>query len=471
MTDRPNVLIYHVDNLGFGELGCYGGGVLRGADTARIDKFATEGFQLLNYAPEAQCTPSRSALMTGRFSIRSGTHTVMVPTPQGSGIVAWEKTMGDLFAAAGYRTAAYGKWHVGEGDGRWPTDHGFDEWHGIAHSYDEAFWSNDPFYRKGRDPETWILDAKKGESPREVEELTCERCLELDVDYLARALRFIDAAVEAKALFFVYFNPTKMHVPCVPREEFAGQSGNGPWADCLLQLDSDFGALLDHLDALGVGGSNTIVILAGDNGNDDALLHRGHPGFWDGSYFTGTKASLRTPCIARWPGRIAAGKKSNEIMHCVDWLPTLAQMCGLTLPNDRVIDGVDQSAFLAGQQSQSNRDGFLYWNGDKLYGIKWQNFKLVFVQQRYFSDPALPLATPHIVNLIVDPREREAYNPVHFHSWTMSHFVRLFKAFLESLQREGPVPAGAPIDYVPRRAEATPLEQYERLRVLFGLLD
>jgi arylsulfatase A-like enzyme len=133
----PNIVYFLVDNLGYGELGCYGGGILRGADTRRIDAFAAEGLKLLNFAPEAQCTPSRSALMTGRYAIRSGNHTVALPGEEG-GLVAWERTMGDILSARGYATACLGKWHIGESRGRWPTDHGFDEWygpraHGMSH--------------------------------------------------------------------------------------------------------------------------------------------------------------------------------------------------------------------------------------------------------------------------------------------------------------------------------------------------
>ena len=126
----PNVVYFLVDNLGYGELGCYGGGILRGADTRRIDAFASEGMKLLNFAPEAQCTPTRSALMTGRYAIRSGNHTVGLASDEG-GLVAWERTMADVLSAKGYATACVGKWHIGSSQGRWPTDHGFDEWYGI----------------------------------------------------------------------------------------------------------------------------------------------------------------------------------------------------------------------------------------------------------------------------------------------------------------------------------------------------
>src|SRR6478672_5555488 len=146
MDDRPNILYFQVDNLGFGELSCYTGGPLRGAWTQRIDAFAGQGFRMTNFAPEAQCTPSRSALLTGRYAIRSGTHSVPMGVGGDWGLVRWEQTIGDLLSSAGYCCAAYGKWHVGEGRGRWPTDKGFTEWYGPPRTYDEALWPTDPWY-------------------------------------------------------------------------------------------------------------------------------------------------------------------------------------------------------------------------------------------------------------------------------------------------------------------------------------
>ena len=115
MAERPNILFFHVDNLGFGELSCYSGGPFRGTWTRRIDAFAGQGFRLTNYAPEAQCTPTRSALLTGRHAIRSGNHSVPLGSAGGWGLVAWERTLGDLLSGAGYGCAVYGKWHVGKG--------------------------------------------------------------------------------------------------------------------------------------------------------------------------------------------------------------------------------------------------------------------------------------------------------------------------------------------------------------------
>jgi len=448
MSDRPNIVYFHVDNLGYGELGCYGGGILRGADTRRIDQFAREGFQMLNFAPEAQCTPSRTALLTGRHAIRTGNHTVALAGAE-SGIVAWERTLGDVFSDAGYGTMCMGKWHIGDCDGRWPTDHGFDEWYGPPHSYDESLWETDPWYVPGRDPVSHMLEGRKGEKVRQAEQLTFDLKRNIDVEYKRRAFRFMEENSRAKRPFFLYFNHSLMHIPVVPRDEYKGKSGNGDWADSLLQLDGDFGELLDKIDALGLG-ENTIVVFAGDNGNEEMLLNRGTSGFFEGSYFTGMEASLRTPCIARWPGKIAAGQKSNEIVHITDWFSTLLSMAGLQAPNDRVIDGKDQSPFLFGEQEKSNREGFIYWNGEKMYGVKWQNFKMVMVEQKYFTDPVLPFATPHIINLLTDPKEREPYNPVYLHTWTFAHFGRLMKEFQESVKREPLIPSGAPLDFVPR---------------------
>jgi arylsulfatase A-like enzyme len=447
VPEQPNVMFFHVDNLGIGELGCYGGGVLRGADTRRTDAFAREGFLLLNYAPEAQCTPTRSALLTGRYSIRSGNHTVLMPGMGDAGLVAWEQTLGDVFSEAGYATMCLGKWHAGEGEGRWPTDHGFDEWYGIPHSYDECLWFNDPWYRPGRDPDSPVVAGRKGETVRDVGQLTFEVRRNIDAEFLRRAKQFMAGSAETGKPFFLYFNHSMMHLPVVPRDQYKGLSGNGDWADSLLELDGDFGELLDHLDALGLR-DNTIVVFAGDNGNEDQLLHRGTSGFWEGSYFTGMEGSLRTPCLVRWPGHVAAGRQSNEIMHVTDWFATLLTMASIPVPNDRVIDGKDQSAFLAGTQEHSSRDGFIYWNGPRMYGVKWQNFKMPLVEQKYFFDPVLELPNPRIINLLIDPKEREPINPVYLHTWTLTHFGRLVKEFQESIQREPLIPAGAPLDYI-----------------------
>src|ERR1700704_3892840 len=138
-TMKPNIVLVLMDNLGYGEIGAYGGGILRGAPTPRIDALASEGMHLLNFNVEAQCTPSRAALLTGRYAVRTGNGSVPIHTPL-YGLVQWEITLAKLLSGTGYATGAFGKWHLGHTEGRFPTDQGFDEWYGIPNSTDEAFW-------------------------------------------------------------------------------------------------------------------------------------------------------------------------------------------------------------------------------------------------------------------------------------------------------------------------------------------
>jgi arylsulfatase len=349
----PNIIYFLVDNLGYGELGCYGGGILRGADTRRIDAFAGEGVKLLNFAPEAQCTPSRSALMTGRYAIRSGNHTVALAGSEG-GLVAWERTIGDVLSARGYATACCGKWHIGASQGRWPTDHGFDEWYGIPRTWDESLWPDDPWYDPKRDGVTNVLESRKGEQPRPVKQLTLDVRRDIDAEFLARSKAFMKRSVDARKPFFLYFNHSLMHLPTIPRAEFKGKSGQGEWADCLLELDADFASIVDTVKELGVD-DNTLIVFSGDNGSEELEPWRGHPGFFDGSYFTGMEGSLRTPCLIRYPGRVPAGRQSNEIVHITDMFTTLLRWAGAEVPNDRVIDGLDQRTLLASKRSQRGR--------------------------------------------------------------------------------------------------------------------
>ncbi|MCB1230669.1 MAG: arylsulfatase [Verrucomicrobiae bacterium] len=444
---KPNIVYFLVDNLGNGEPGCYGGGILRGAETPRIDRFADEGMLLLNFAPETQCTPSRSALMTGRYSIRSGNHTVALAGSEG-GLVSWERTLAEVLSDEGYATSCMGKWHIGASKGRWPTDQGFDEWYGPPHSYDEALWAEDPWYDPKRDPVAYLYEGKKGADVAQTIQLTPPVKRDLDLEYLKRSKDFIRRSKESGKPFFLYFNHTLMHLPTTPREEFAGKSGHGERADCLLQLDHDFGDLLDFLKSMELDG-NTIVVFSGDNGPEQMDPWRGTAGFWDGSYFTGLEGSLRTPCLVRYPGVVPAKRRSNEIVHITDMFTTLLKWAGAAVPADRVIDGLDQRGFFEGKEDKSPRDGFPYWMGERMYGVKWHQFKMVMVLQRALDEPALALATPHIVNLDADPKERNAYNYPHVHSWVIAHTSKIIQDFQESVAKEPLIPLGAPIDFVP----------------------
>lgn len=205
----------------------------------------------------------------------------------------------------------HGKWHIGDRDGSWPTDHGFDERYGPLHSYDECMWEKDPWDVPGRDPESYLLEGLKGHKPKEAEKLTYDGKRNIDVEYQRRAFRFMEESTAADRPFLLCFNHSLMHLPVVPRDEYRGKSAQGDWADCLLQLDGDFGALLDKLEQLGIS-DNTIVVFAGDNGNEEQLLHRGTAGFFEGSYFTGMEAALRTPASPAGQARSPRGARATR---------------------------------------------------------------------------------------------------------------------------------------------------------------
>jgi arylsulfatase len=366
-------------------------------------------------------------------------------------LVAWERTIADVLSEAGYATACFGKWHLGAEDGRWPTDHGFDEWYGPPRSYDESRWDDNPWYRPDRDLRSYMHEGTREAGVRQLdnEPLTMERRRVVDVEYKRRATVFLEKSVAERRPFYLYFNHSLLHVPTVPRDEFQGATGNGDWADCLAELDHDFGELLDTLDELGVAGE-TIVVFAGDNGAENLLIARGSAGVFAGSYFTSSEGGLRTPCLIRWPGEIVPERASNEIVHQTDMFTTLLAWAACPIPDDREIDGVDQRAFFAGSQATSNREGCLVWVTDVLHAVKWQNFKVAYVRHRYSDEAPQVMATPVVTNLLTDPKERESWPVTQAYNWVHAHAQRLRKAYERSILREPLIPAGAPIDYVPK---------------------
>lgn len=237
-----------MDNLGYGELGVYGGGILRGGATPRIDELASEGMRLLNYNVEAQCTPSRAALMTGRYAIRTGNGSVPLSTPH-YGLTQWEYTMGEMLEDVGYATAMYGKWHLGQAEGRYPTNQGFDEWYGSPNSTDESLWPSQQMFQEFRElaektvknpmiKNEHVYSAKKGSPAKVVKvyDLPARREIDREITNLAKDL--MSRQTKAGKPFFLYLPYTQVHQPNLPSEEFRGKSGNGRWGDVLMQIDA-----------------------------------------------------------------------------------------------------------------------------------------------------------------------------------------------------------------------------------------
>jgi arylsulfatase A-like enzyme len=386
---KPNIVFILMDNLGCGELGIYGGGILRGAPTPRIDTLAGEGMRMLNFNVEAQCTPSRSALMTGRFAIRSGTYAVPVGGEL-DGLTTWEITIAQLLSAQGYATGMWGKWHLGSAIARMPTNRGFDEWYGIPRMYDESMWpsldetksmwpsvgTKQGWNAKVVHPEH-IYEARKGETPRQVAVLDVDRRRSMDAEIASRAVEFIKRNASAAKPFFAYVPFAQVHMPTLPNLEFAGRTGNGDWADCLAEMDYRTGQILDAIKQARIE-NDTLVEFTSDNGPEATNPWEGDNGPWRGTYFTAMEGSLRTPFIIRWPGKVPAGRVSNEIFHIVDLFTTLAHVGGAEVPRDRPIDGVDQLDFFLGKQEASNREGFPAYVADRLSAVKWRNWKAHF---------------------------------------------------------------------------------------------
>ena len=452
---QPNVVIVFMDNFGWGEPGFNGGGITRGAETPQLDKLANEGFRLTNFNIEVQCTPSRSALMTGRYAVRSGNGAV--PLGEGAyGLVQWEITMAEMLSNAGYATGMFGKWHLGRTNGRFPTDQGFDEWYGIPNSTDESAYSSLEGFAKSKVSETYVMEALKGTVPKKVRPYRLDYRPLIDRDLTDKALDFMERQTKNNKPFFVYLPYTATHFPTMPHPDFKGKSGNGPWADLLMQIDSYTGELLKKIDELGVA-ENTIFIFTADNG-PEALdfgstnltvesATNGSAGPWRGTLFTGFEGALRVPFVIRWPKTIKANTVSDEIVHGMDLFPTIAKLTGGETPKDRIIDGVDMSDFFLGKQVNSGRDGFIVYMGNDIFGVKWKNWKLHFKEQAAWNSSMDTYTMPRVYNLYTDPQEKN--NVLFPNTWVPKAALGQLSEHIISLKSNPPIKAGQLDPYIP----------------------
>ena len=238
------------------------------------------------------------------------------------------------------------------------------------------------------------------------------------------------------------------HLPVTPAPEFDGKTGNGFSAHALAQMDAYTGELLDTIDKLGIA-DNTIFIFTSDNGPEMSEQWAGWAGPWRGTYFTGLEASLRVPFIIRWPGKIPTGRVSNEIVHEMDLFTTFAAIVGGKVPTDRAIDGVDQSAFFLGQQEKSKRDGLVVYVGNTIYGVKWQNWKMMLKGLDKGFSAVEDWGIPRFYNLYQDPREEHALTYMGESFWVRWPAGKVLTDHFASLQMYPPIPPGAADPYTP----------------------
>jgi arylsulfatase A-like enzyme len=411
---KPNVVFFLVDNVGWGNFGVYGGTI----PTPRIDQLANEGIRFNNYNVEVQCTPTRSAIHTGRHPVRSGTYTVPWPGQGPSGMSPWEYTIAKLLSESGYATALYGKWHLGDTPGRLPTDQGYDEWWGVENSWDEAGYTVWPLFKESGMPVPMIWEGRKGEPSKPVMPLDLKVRPIVDGQYIVpKTIEFIKRNAAAKKPFYVYVGYSEVHPPVIGNPDFVRKSTKrgGLYADIIGEMDYRVGQVLDALKEAGIE-NNTIVIFSSDNAGDGAIPQLGGSlqGPWRGDFMnTPFEGSMRVPALVRWPGKVPAGVVTNEILAAVDWLPTLAAMVGASklVPKDRPIDGIDASAFMLGKNETTGRDSYMFFGIDgELMSIKWKIYKAIFRYTDNTSSPAIqsPYIKPQgpmFYDLTSDPHE------------------------------------------------------------------
>ena len=441
----PNIVLILADNLGWGELGCYNGGLVRGALTPRIDALAAEGLQFLNFNVESDCVPTRSALMTGRMPIRTGA-LQSVPAGLPQGLIPWEITLAQLLSARGYATGMYGKWHLGDREGRYPKDRGFDEWYGIPRTSNESMFTSTP----GFDPSVvdlpYVMEGKKGEPARKLGVFDLEMRRRIDAELIVRTNDFMRRQVREKQPFFAYVPITQVHFPTLPHPDFSGKTGAGDFADSMVEMDHRVGQVIDEVEKLGIA-ENTVFFFGSDNGPEFRKPWRGTAGMWRGTYHTSMEGSLRVPFMVRWPGKITPGRVSNEIVHITDLYTTLARIAGAEVPKDRPIDGVDHLDFFLGKQEKSAREGFVFYIKQELRAAKWRDWKMHMVWEPEPNTGPVHLETPWLFNVTRDPKEETETGTEC--SWVRGPFRRMIDAFQASLKQHPPIPPGAPDDYVP----------------------
>ncbi len=377
---RPNFVILCADDLGYGDLGCYGSRL----KTPNIDSLAEQGTRFTQFCSSSSvCSPARAGLLTGRYSQRGFLPSVVVPNDP-LGLRPTETTIARQLQSAGYRTAAVGKWHLGDQEGHLPNQHGFDEFLGIPYSHD-------------MNPRP-LLRNREVVSPRvPLEELTTL--------FTNAATEFIRRSPEKP--FFLYLPYTAPHIPLVTAPRFRRLSRRGSYGDAMMELDWSVGEVLTALRETGQD-SNTLVLFTSDNGP----WFQGSPGQLKGRKGESYEGGYRVPLLARMPGTIPARRVVSSFATALDIFPTLARWADAGLPANP-LDGVDIGPVLRAEDSELRRPPFLYFDYYGLQCIRSERYKLHLTRYnaRPFTTPPaggrlnLPLPNPELYDLVEDPSE------------------------------------------------------------------
>jgi arylsulfatase A-like enzyme len=372
---RPNVVLINCDDLGYGDLGCYGS---TRNSTPTIDRLADEGIRCTSfYMASPVCSPSRAALLTGcyppRISFGSFEGLPVLFPGQPLGLPQSEISLARVLSDAGYRTQMIGKWHCGDQPGFLPVNHGFDHYFGLPYSNDMGRQANTPEFLGSLPPLPLLADEAVIEQQPDQRSLTGR--------YVAEALSFLRDAADDP--FFLYLAHMYVHLPIYVQPGFLERSRNGPYGAAVESIDWATSALLDQLRSLDLD-ERTIVIFTSDNGSlgdvpppwgsseplgGSNLPLRGAKGStWEGG--------MRVPAIVRWAGTLDGGRVCDQLLTSMDLYPTLAGLCGARVPADRVIDGLDVLEVWRDPTARSPHHTFAYYRGDNLEAVRDHRYKL-----------------------------------------------------------------------------------------------
>jgi len=457
---KPNVVFILADNVGYGDMGPYGGGELRGAPTPNIDRLAREGLRLTQFLVEPACTPSRAALMTGQYSIRNGLSLVIMPGTSNT-LPGTAFTMGQLFKNAGYATAIYGKWHLGSASESLPTAHGFDEFYGLppnltwncatyARSTELTHSSNKSFSEL-REEGPHLYEAVANGPLRKLKPYTMEVRREIDFELTRKAIDFMKRQTEAGNPFFLYLPFSMGHFPNLASKQFAGKSRIGQYGDRMMEGDYHVGQILQALKDLEID-NNTLLVFCSDNGPEGEVIRdmgnmgtpdKGNPGPFRGELGEATEGAIRTFCFIRWPGKVKPSSSSYAMFSIMDFLPTFASIIGSKLPDDRPIDGVDQTDVLFGKSVEGARDSLLTFIGADLVAVRWKQWRAYMcdVHPTGIGLQRMPgifsafasLSYPTLYNIEMDPHE-DLQVAGQF-AWVLTPVNKVIEEYTETLKK------------------------------------
>jgi arylsulfatase len=448
--DKPNILVIWGDDIGWFNPSAYNDGMM-GYKTPNIDRIAADGIRFTDAYGENSCTAGRAAFITGQSPYRTGLLKVGLPgAPEG--MSDKDPTIATVLKDMGYATGQFGKNHLGDGDQHLPTNHGFDEFFGNLYHLnaeeepENEDYPKDPEFKKKFGPRGVIHSYADGRI-EDTGPLTKKRMETVDGEFLQGATNFMDRAHAAGKPFFVWFNTTRMHVWTHLKPESQGVTGQGIFADGMVEHDGHVGQMLDKLDEMGIA-DNTIVIYSTDNGAEVMTWPDGGTTIFKGEKNTTWEGGFRIPMMVRWPGKIAPGQVSNEIISLQDWFPTLVAAAGNSSIKEELLagkslngkdykvhlDGYNFLRYITGQEENGPREEMFYFTDDgSLSAFRYNAWKLNFTVQnahgaQVWSQPFVSLRMPVMQNLRMDPFERAQHESMLYDKWGFDHLFVLVPA-------------------------------------------